>query len=293
LPKPIRISEQQWPESTVPLVSIRCITYNHVNFIRDAIEGFLMQETTFPVEILIHDDASTDGTIDIILGYCEKFPSLIQAYIQPENTYSKPNRRSYRRDFNSLLKGKYIATCEGDDYWLTGYKLEKQINFLERNPDASFCFHNAVIFDERSGKARLFSDCAIDCWHQLEELIERNFIATASKVARKSMCPKVHKPDEVKAGDWVANFTAAEMGKFYYFREVMSVYRLHGAGVWTSMRGVEKLNQEIQLLEFLKKISKYEKSIKFEQSISRRRNASSFFKWLKIKFVKFYRLTQR
>ena len=200
---------------------------------------------------------------------------MIQAYIQPENTYSKPNRRSYRRDFDSLLKGKYIATCEGDDYWLTGYKLEKQINFLERNPDASFCFHNAVIFDESSGKARLFSDCAVDCWHQLEDLIERNFIATASKVCRRSVSRKVDIPDEVKAGDWVAHFLDAELGKFYYFREVMSVYRLHGAGVWTSLDNRERVESGVQVMKLLNKLSngKYQKE--FDIAIKKRRGGGS------------------
>jgi glycosyltransferase involved in cell wall biosynthesis len=85
LPRPVRITEHQWPEGTVPLVTITCVTYQHVNFIRDAIEGFLMQETTFPVEILIHDDASTDGTADIVREYEAKYPHLIKPIYQMEN----------------------------------------------------------------------------------------------------------------------------------------------------------------------------------------------------------------
>ena len=96
LAKPLRITEHNWPEGTVPLVSITCITYNHVNFIRDAIEGFLMQETTFPVEILIHDDASNDGTAEIVREYDARYPQLIKAIYQTENQYSRGKKS---RDF--------------------------------------------------------------------------------------------------------------------------------------------------------------------------------------------------
>lgn len=254
LAKPLRMTEHNWPEGTVPLVSICCITYNHVNFIRDAIEGFLMQETTFPVEILIHDDASTDGTKDIIQDYCEKFPSLIRAYIQPENTYSKPNRRSYRREFDSMIMGKYVAICEGDDYWLTSYKLEKQIDFLERHPDVSLCFHNSVIYNKYVGSAGLFLDNGENSWHDIYDVINKNFIPTAAKVFRRSANKNIIIPNSIKAGDWISNLVLAEQGRVYYLHDVMSVYRIHDGGVWSSIGDEDKVNQEILLLQFVKTI---------------------------------------
>ena len=124
LPTPVKITEQSWPEGTVPVVTIRCITYNHAKFIRDAIEGFLMQETTFPVEILIHDDASTDGTADIIREYAAKYPQVFHTVFQTENQYSKGSEAwaRVREHVGGLVRGEFIALCEGDDYWTSAEK---------------------------------------------------------------------------------------------------------------------------------------------------------------------------
>lgn len=134
LEKSVPITSQQWGEDIVPLVSIDCTTYNHENFIRDAIEGFLMQKTTFPVEILIHDDASTDKTASIVREYEEKYPHLIKPIYQTENQYSKRDG-SIGRIQRGRARGKYVALCEGDDYWTDPLKLQKQVDFLENNKD--------------------------------------------------------------------------------------------------------------------------------------------------------------
>lgn len=119
-----------------PVVSIISLTYNHAPYIRECLEGFLMQKTDFPFEVIIHDDASTDGTADIVREYAAKYPDIIKPIIQTENQYSK------HHDFNKILKGcldkslgKYIAFCEGDDYWIDPLKLQKQVDFLESHPD--------------------------------------------------------------------------------------------------------------------------------------------------------------
>lgn len=127
-----------------PLVSICCITYNHENYIRDAIEGFLMQKTTFPIEILIHDDASTDKTADIIREYEKKHPDIIKPIYQKENQYSKGVKINQEFNF-PRAQGKYIALCEGDDYWTDPLKLQKQVDFMEENKDCSMCFHRSKI----------------------------------------------------------------------------------------------------------------------------------------------------
>ena len=117
-----------------PLVSITCITFNHAPYIKACLDGFLMQKTNFDYEIIIHDDASTDGTNNIIKEYEKKYPNIIYPIYQKENQYSKGIRPSW--EFNlPRLRGKYIAACEGDDYWTDPYKLQKQVDFLERNPD--------------------------------------------------------------------------------------------------------------------------------------------------------------
>ena len=144
---PQRITEQHWSDETVPLLTIFCITYNHVHFIRQAIDGFLMQETTFPIEILIHDDASTDGTADIVREYEVKYPQLIKAIYQTENQYSKGNKSGHF--LRPLQQAKYIAYCEGDDYWTDPKKLEIQVSYLEKHPECVISGHDEISIDEQ------------------------------------------------------------------------------------------------------------------------------------------------
>lgn len=144
---------------TKPIVSICCITYNHASFIRKALDGFLMQKPPTGVaanepwfEILIHDDASTDGTTEIIKEYAEKFPDKIFPLYEEENQY--PKIGVARLDLMNFkrAKGKYIAYCEGDDYWTDSKKLQKQITFMDAHPEYSVCFHGNSIYDERKGE---------------------------------------------------------------------------------------------------------------------------------------------
>src|SRR5690554_6550272 len=131
-----------------PVVSICCITYNHEPYIEDALKGFLIQETDFPFEILIHDDASTDRTADIIREYEAKYPRLIKPIYQVENQYSQGVKISAKFNF-PRSQGKYIALCEGDDYWIDKDKLQKQYDFLKLNQEYSLCFHSAKIINEQ------------------------------------------------------------------------------------------------------------------------------------------------
>ena len=137
-----------------PLVSICCITYNHAQFIRKCLDGFLMQQTDFPIEILIHDDCSTDGTTEIIREYEAKYPELIFPLYEEENQYQQGKAAeidfyNYRR-----ARGKYIAYCEGDDYWTDPLKLQKQVDFMESHPEYSVCFHGFEEYDVRNNQMR-------------------------------------------------------------------------------------------------------------------------------------------
>ena len=133
------------------LVSIRCITYNHEHYISQALDGFLMQETTFPFEIVIHDDASTDGTTDIIKEYENKFPEIVKPIYETENQYSKKDN-TMELLILPHLKGKYTAFCEGDDFWTNKKKLQMQVDFLENNPDYGFCCTDVDIYYEDTNK---------------------------------------------------------------------------------------------------------------------------------------------
>lgn len=232
LPHPVRITEQVWPEGTVPVVTIRCITYNHVNFIRDAIEGFLMQETTFPVEIIIHDDASTDGTAEIVKDYAGRHTQLFRTILQKENQYSSGNWPEVRKMLYSLPRGEFVALCEGDDYWTNPHKLQKQVEILESETSASLCFHNSLVDkggDEtpqpmhRALEARFFG---------LDDILSKNwFIPTASIVLRAK---QVNVPEMVafcQSGDMCLLVSAALSGKLIYWREIAGVYRKHAGGL--------------------------------------------------------------
>ncbi|HKK83432.1 MAG TPA: glycosyltransferase, partial [Atribacterota bacterium] len=141
LNNPVPIADQNWERNISPLVTIGCITYKHEKYIRDSIEGFLIQKTTFPVEIIIHDDASPDKTPEIISEYEQKYPNLFFTIFQDENQFSIGNTPIFGNFIYPKSRGKYIAFCEGDDYWSDPLKLQKQVDFLEENPDYSLCSH--------------------------------------------------------------------------------------------------------------------------------------------------------
>ena len=150
LANPAVVTDQQWPEGTRPLVSILCVTYNHEHFIEDCLRGFLMQKTSFPVEIIVHDDASTDGTQRIVRQYSDEYPNLCRPIFQDKNQYSlgsKPSLLALQH-----ARGDYVALCDGDDYWTNAEKLERQVAIFDEDPDVTICFHAAKEFDMTSGK---------------------------------------------------------------------------------------------------------------------------------------------
>jgi len=230
LPAPVRITDQVWPEGTVPVVSICCITYQHVNFIRDAIEGFLMQETTFPVEIIIRDDASSDGTAEIVREYQEKFPQLIRTILHTENQYSK-GKKAFPETF-AMVRGEFIAICEGDDYWISKEKLQKQVEVLDANQDISLVFHNCWVKHELSSKDYFknygFAEGPIDYPRILSS---GWFIGTASMLFRQKGSILPREMTYSIGGDLPLQLMLATKGSFYYIDSVYSVYRRHIGGM--------------------------------------------------------------
>ena len=236
-----------------PLVSIVCITYNHVNYIHDAIKGFLMQKTTFPVEILIHDDASTDGTDTIIRQYELNYPELIFPIYQNENQYSKGIRRISTTFVFPKCTGKYIAFCEGDDYWIDPYKLQKQVDFLEANQEYSMCFHGAKVISEiETLNDSLFTDLE-DRDYNSDELLKTWAVPTASIVFRNEFTSFIPQSIKFQYGDIIMILTMADHGKVRCINEVMSVYRRTQTGVVLS----NKLNYSYYsgLVDHYKEIS--------------------------------------
>ena len=218
-----------------PLVSICCITYNHENYIRDAIEGFLMQKTSFPIEIIIHDDASTDNTAQIIKEYEDKYPDLFCNIFQNENQWSKGGGSIYARFVYPQVRGKYIALCEGDDYWTDPLKLQKQVDFLEQNleyglvhADCHFYYEDKQKWKYKANK-NLANSIKIDSKEELfYQLVDADYkIRTATVLFRKDLLMMV--TDDNKTflmGDTPIWLDFSQLTKFKYFDEVFAVYRI-------------------------------------------------------------------
>lgn len=223
--------------SDTPLVSVRCSTYNHEPYIAQALDGFLMQKTNFPFEVIVHDDASTDKTADIIRDYEAKFPKIIKPIYETENQYSKHDG-SIARVMNAATKGKYIAFCEGDDYWIDENKLQMQTDFLERNPEYTMCFHSAIQhYEDGSRPDALFSNI-LDRAYQAKEILKRWIVPTASVVCRRECLEtdfynNLRKDTRLIYGDITMFLTLCHEGRIYGMNNVMSVYRRHeGGAVW-------------------------------------------------------------
>lgn len=243
---------------TKPLVSICCITYNHESYIEDAIEGFLIQKTDFPFEILIHDDASTDQTADIIHQYEEKYPKLIKPIYQAQNQYSQGKR--IIPILMEIANGDYLALCEGDDFWTNKNKLQLQVDFLIANSDFSMCFHKVGVLrgnnlDLEEHKKYYLKIIAHKAEFSIEDMIKDNFIATCSVMFRKE---NLHNWlsffNDLPFGDWVINIINASKGKIKYFDEAMGTYRIHVGGVWSG-KSLEYRYDAV--LKFYKLINRY------------------------------------
>ena len=216
------------------LVSICCITYNHENFIRDAIDSFLQQKVDFDIEIIIHDDASADDTPTIIREYHDQAPGLIKPILQSENQFSK-----YGFSFLSKLfekaQGKYIAICEGDDYWTDPLKLQKQVDFLESNPDFSICFHKVLLLDDDELKQDNITQVPSRISTIIDLARQGNYVHTPSCMFR-NYGPQIFGShfSESPVGDYYIHMMNAQFGKIYCLDDVMAVYRLHINSAWSS-----------------------------------------------------------
>lgn len=252
LEKSVRITDQVWPEGTVPAVSVFCITYNHAKFIRDAIEGFLTQETTFPVQIFVHDDASTDGTADIIQEYAGNYPRLFWTVLQKENQYSR-GRTDVLVDFLLRQRGEFIAICEGDDYWYDCHKLQIQVEFLEKNPQLACSFHRTKYINESGATLKKnsfvpdrvefdFRDCLVD--------LQKKY-ATSSMVFRTAALAFPKTWYLKSPNDMFLELQLASHGHIGFVDRNMGAYRKHRGGIWSTLsptKGVLEMLYRYRLL---------------------------------------------
>lgn len=230
-----------------PKVSILTTTYNHEAYIADAVESMLMQETSFPYELVIGEDCSTDSTRDILLNYKARYPDQVRLLLREENV---GRRRNWMETFYAC-RGEYIAVLEGDDYWIDSGKLQVQADFLDSHTECALCFHPVLKkFEEKSKLARRFDPPPGRALYELRDLLGRNFIATCSVMFRNGLFgrfPNWYRT--VPAGDWPLHILNAQHGQIGYIDRVMAVHRIHEGGVWSPHAASRRLQSKIEVLE--------------------------------------------
>lgn len=229
-----------------PVVSICCLTYNHESFIRQCINGFLMQEVNFKYEIIVHDDASIDATQEILKQYAKQYPSIFKLILQNENQYSKGI------DVIPLLlsqaTGAYIALCEGDDYWTDPLKLQKQVDFLEREHRYVMCSHVCDYLYNDTAKI-INNIVESDKIYTIRELVNGEwYFQTLSLVFRREAINLYTLSKYHTCVDAVLVFELLRYGGFgMRLKESMGVYRYHNGGDWSQINMNLRRQQEFKV----------------------------------------------
>ena len=270
------LSEELTKNDTVhevhPKASISLLAYNHERFVAEAIESLLFQEVTFAYEIVVGEDCSLDSTREIVLNYQKKYPDKIRVFLS-----KKPlnNRQSGRLNLIRNLKacrGEYVALLDGDDYWTSPHKLQKQVDFLDNHPECSICFHPVVkLFEIEDKKKQVIYPPKRKNIYTIEDLLEGNFIPTCSTMFRNELFDEF--PDwyfRIPMGDWPLHILNSQHGTIGYLDEVMGVYRIHRGGQWISAGRIQNCLDHIRAYRFFYNClgQKYGKLIELE--ISRR-----------------------
>lgn len=265
---------------TLPLVVIKCLVYNHEPYLRECLNGFVMQQTNFPFVAIVHDDASTDKSADIIREYAVKYPNIIKPIYETENQYSKGDG-SLGRIMDATIEtigAKYIAMCEGDDYWTDPHKLQKQVDYLEAHPNCALCFHQVKIYNQATTK--FVSDDVvyqrgIGGQSTIKELcLLGNYIHTPSVVYRYNweVVKKMECIGSVIPGDYPLWILTAEYGYIYKFEDIMGVYRI-GSGIWSTQTNC--ITIYLQMYSMLNRLRVVIDSMEIRQVIDKQCNMYS------------------
>jgi glycosyltransferase involved in cell wall biosynthesis len=230
---------------SVVKLSVLVVTYNHAAFIAQALDSALMQETNFPYEIIISEDCSSDGTREIVRDYHQRFPAKTRLILSEHNVASNA---VVARGVDAA-RGDYIALLDGDDYWNSPNKLQKQVDFLEHHPECAICFHNAMVIHESgSQKSHPWTPANHPEITTLEDLWMGNYIATCSTMFRKGLFGEFPAwyDSFFPITDWPLHILNAEHGKIGYINEVMGVYRYHSEGYYSQLSQPDKLAATLQ-----------------------------------------------
>jgi glycosyltransferase involved in cell wall biosynthesis len=236
-------------------ISCHIITYNQKDYISQCIEGVLMQKTNFSFEIIIGDDNSTDGTREILKKYARKYPDVIKLNLRQVRGIGIPGKQNFLTTLE-LCTGEYISLCDGDDYWTDSLKLQKQVDFLEANPDYVLCFHQVSILNTNGEIEDDFITKVPENYETIETLARLgNYIHTPSAVFRNVIKKLPFEFEWSPIGDYFLYIILAQHGKLKYLEEKMAVYR-YGIGLYSSESNTNiliMLNKQFAcLLSYLK-----------------------------------------
>lgn len=271
LTEAVRITEQNWGDDTRPVVSVFNWSFNHVDFIRPSIESILEQKTTFPVEIIIHDDASTDGTQEIIREYETRYPRLFRNIIHSENQWNQG--KSVMAPLIKAPRGKYIALSHGDDCWADPLKLQKQVDYLEAHAECVLSYHDASVIDSDGrmlSKSKLRPEQKTD--YTQDQLILNGACLTLTMCFRNIIrCY----PDELVScfnGDKILIVLLGQNGTGHYHSDIIpALYRKHPGGVFSMQTEAYKLEQNAytrrQLARYFKRTGKSRFEIQFAEQL--------------------------
>lgn len=232
-----------------PLVSVVMISYNNERYIDSAIKGVVSQKVPFPIELIISDDASTDTTFERIMMWATRFPHIIRPYRNEVNIGLQAN---YLRAFG-YCRGKYMAMCDADDYWIHRKKLAKQVGYMEQHPQCALTFHRVVNFYEDTGVKSL-SNGGQRTDTDIVDLSGRNFITNMSVLYRMDNVDINRLPDfmkEVKLLDYSMHMLVASYGYIHYFKRPMGVYRQYSKGTWSMASDYDRLSMALAVREHL------------------------------------------
>lgn len=295
---------QDWgvDNSDTPLVSVRCITYNHEPYIAQALDGFLMQKTNFPFEVIVHDDAGPDKTADIIREYEAKFPKIIKPIYETENQYSKHDG-SLGRIVDAACKGKYIALCEGDDYWIDENKLQMQVEFLENNPDYGMCYTQAKVYNQKKNEYEKNVIIGSNC-ESYETIFMNGYdIPSLTRCCNRNLYMQYIEDIQPstkhwKMGDLPLALWFAKNSKIKYIPKLTSVYRILEESAshsydkqkqqtfWESTKAIRKFfaekYDELELFEEFIAFSEYKNAVENKDL----EGAKKYAKKISLKYLK-------
>lgn len=247
---------------TLPLVAIHCLVYNHEPYLRDCLEGFVMQQTDFPFVAIVHDDASTDGSAAVIREYEERYPQMFIPIYEHQNVYLKGGLAAINEIMNAAIDAtgaKYVAMCEGDDYWTDPLKLQKQVDYMETHSDCVICSHkfkkrymNNELIENMDYSSIFPNESVVGCNFTLEQIYEKFYLQTLCVLYRRSaLDEKRYVAHRIVRDNLLFLEIMRNGGRGYIFNSYDGVYRIHDGGIYSGLKEEKRLLDAIDVFEYI------------------------------------------